>query len=98
MKPKEETPRQSFQEYLRTFKDQLGTVVDERWWVEEVHYAYNTGGYYGQDVPEEVVSKSKYFDSRENAKEYMDSMVADIDCYLRIRHQVCYERLERTWR
>ena len=90
--------RRDILDVLRDAQDRLGTVVDERWWVEEYRPAYNTGGYYDQDIPEEVIDRSHYFPNEEEARAYLDSVeCTDPRHRLRLRHQKCYERLERRW-
>lgn len=57
-------------------------IVETKWAVEEVTPAYNTGGYYDQDIPEEAVTVSPKFDSREEAERWMDEHEADKGKYL----------------
>lgn len=103
MKPKGQ--KNERRDWLNKVASSLGEVVDERWWVEEYRPRYNTGGYYDQDIPEMVIEVSKYFKTEAEAVEYMNSVEptlfnpqkAYVANKLRIRHQKCYERLERRW-
>ena len=77
----------------------LGTVVGHRFWVEEISpgkedwYDGWSKGY-----PDEVVDRSKYFDTKEEAEKYMSQMEPSANGnFLRVRQQTCYERVERHW-
>lgn len=78
--------------------DSLGIVVDERWVIEEVRRAYTSFGYYGEDHPEEVISRSTSFSSLKDAQNEVKFYEAEEGCYLRIKHEKCYEKSVRTWR
>lgn len=102
MKKKE--PRRDYvtriQETTEAARKRLGTPVDERWFIEEYRPAYTSSGYDGQDNPEKVVGRSPYFYGPEGEKKvnaYREGVNPDDGHELRIRHQICYERLERTW-
>lgn len=105
MEPKDKPKPSRLARYLEMHEKSMGTVVDERWWVEEYRPGYNTGGYYDQDIPEKVVDTSEYFKTKAEAVEYLESVEPTpfniqkdwVANKLRIRHQKCYERLERRW-
>lgn len=83
---------------LQQAKAALGTPVKDRYWVEEVQPAYNSGGYYDMDVQEKVVDRSRYFSEREDAEAFMDESVpSDKNNFLRLRRETLYEKLERRW-
>jgi len=46
-------------------------IVDQRWYVVEITPAYNTGGYYDQDIPEKREIVSSYFDNPKDADEWL---------------------------
>lgn len=83
-------------------KERLGEPVAERWYIQEYREAYNTGGYYDQDVPEKIVENSRTFDTREEAEVFLNSVVPAKGNKLRLKKQVCWEkhipaRVERKW-
>ncbi len=97
MKPKQEE-RKSHQEFFEEFRKSLGTLVDQRWWVEEYTPAGNHGYYGDVDFEEKVVQKSTYFKTKEEAETFMESVRPTWpDNELRVKGQNCYERLERYW-
>lgn len=97
MQKKEQT-RRTILDALKDVSEGLGTVVGERWWVEEFRPAYNTGGYYDQDISEQVIERSQYFSDQDEAWNYFEEMEpGESEHRLRLRHQKCYERLERRW-
>lgn len=98
MKPKE-TEGGSIMDMLNAAVGRLGEVVDERYWVVEIKpgkedwYDGWSKGY-----PDEVVDKSEYFKTYEEAKAHMEKMTFErTGNRLELRHQKCYERLERRW-
>lgn len=79
-------------------KSALGTPVRDRFWVEEVRPAYNTGGYYDVDVAEKVVEYSRFFETLEEALSHLEEHVPSVEGnFLRVRKQTLYERTTQSW-
>jgi hypothetical protein len=57
--------------------DKYGEKVRTQWRVEEWQKAYTEMGYYGQDYPAKRLSYSEWFDTKEEAQNYMDSHVPE---------------------
>lgn len=72
-------------------------VVEEKYSVEEVTPAYNTGGYYDQDIPEEFVKVSGYFETKEEAEAWMDEHEADEGKFLAVRKHIAREMRTTHW-
>lgn len=92
MKPKRN--HDNLLEHIQKVRDKFGSVVDERWWVEEVSPGYEDE--YGRDVSATVTDRSKFFSTEQEALDYKDSVEADENHYLRLMHQQCYEKTETT--
>lgn len=73
-------------------------VLDERWYVIEHTPAYNTGGYYDQDVPAKNVKVSPYFNDENAAKTWMDEHEPDKGKVLIVWKDQLFERKVREWR
>lgn len=76
----------------------LGDVIGERYYVIEHTPAYNTGGYYDQDVPASNVMVSPYFDTEDEAVSWMNDHEPDEGKKLYIWKDKLYERTVRDWR
>lgn len=88
--------RMSLSDMMALVKQDLGTPVDERWFIEEFVPAHtdNDDHYW----PENVVERSQYFKTKQEAEDLLEELIpSNMDAKLRVRHQVCYERLERHW-
>ena len=97
MKPKNEK-RPTVQEITAEAQKSLGKPVGWRWQVEEYWPAHNSGDCDDIDYPDQVMSRSKYFYSVEEAEEFMESVAVDRPEYrLRIKAETCWERVERYW-
>lgn len=80
-----------------------GTVIGERWFVEEYRKPWYDSGYYGEgNMPETPnVEWSEFFDKESQARAHMKRVEPrNKDHALRIRHQKLYEQtvVTRTWR
>lgn len=95
--------RKSMRElWAQDVKARLGEPVDTRFFVEEYTEAYNTGGYYDQDIPEEIVDRSEYFKTEAEALAHLELVEPAKGNKLRIRKQTLWERhipakVERRW-
>ena len=80
----------------RERRDRESPVLKTRWFVLEIRPAYNTGGYYDQDIPEERRVVSPYFDTQELAQDWMDKHEPDKGKHLKISYEnlrkICYNR------
>jgi hypothetical protein len=95
MKPKH-VNKPSLHELAEEVRNSLGTPVGWRWWVEEYRPAHTDWD--DRDWPDKIMSRSKYFDTYDEADEFMNAMVPDHKEHkLRIVKQTCYERTERYW-
>jgi len=82
---------------LREVADNRSLVLKSRWFVEEVRPAYNTGGYYDQDVPENAVIVSPFFDTADEAQGWFDKHKPDKGKFLRIRKQNLRQFTYNNW-
>jgi len=95
MKEKNPAPKRSIVDALRELDKSLGAVIAHRWYVIEIRPAYEDyDGYY---VPPKTVAQSPYFDTQEEAQEFLDTHDPDDGNTLKLRHQKLYERIERRW-
>lgn len=73
-------------------------IIASRWYVIEVTPAYNTGGYYDEDIPEKRVMVSSYFETQSEAQAWMDQHEPDKGNMLKIQKEnlrrITYERWE----
>lgn len=86
--------------WMREELDRLKTerpIVDTRWYVIEITPAYNTGGYYDQDIPEKRVRVSEYFKSREKAVKWLNEHDPDKGNELKVAKQNLREWTVREW-
>jgi len=83
---------------LKRIKDHYGPVLQERFYVIEHRPAYNTGGYYDQDIPAENRKVSPYFDTEAEAQAWMDKHEPDKGKSLHIWKDQLFERKLREWR
>lgn len=90
----------SLLEQREALERQYGPVLKERYYVIEHRPAYNTGGYYDQDVPAENTRVSPFFDTLKEAQTWMDAHEADKGKTLLLRKQKLQERtvVTREWR
>lgn len=72
-------------------------ILDTRWLVIEHTPAYNTGGYYDQDIPEKNEIVSPYFKTKEEAVAWMNDHVPDKGKTLWVRHQNKRSRTIIEW-
>src|SRR5689334_11272160 len=72
---KREEARKSFRQ--KTFDDLERRTIKFRWAVNEHTPGYNTGGYYDNDVPAKNTIVSPYFDTEEEAQDWMDEHEPD---------------------
>ena len=88
------------QSTLDRIESEYGPVLQERFYVIEHTPAYNTGGYYDQDVPAENHIVSPYFETEAAAQSWMDEHVPDKGKSLFIRKEQMQERtrVTREWR
>lgn len=73
------------------------SIVKTVYGVLEVTPAYNTGGYYDQDIPEKRVLVSPDFATKAEAEEWMDQHEADKGNHLLIAVNHLRERTFRDW-
>jgi hypothetical protein len=85
--------------------DEQNPIVGHKWAVEEVTPAYNTGGYYDQDIPEVRIKVADDFKSEKEALAWIDMHEADKGNYLeavqfRLREfrPKPYRKWQRVWR
>ena len=85
-------------EALKSVRPGLGTPLAERFYVIEVRPAWTDSGYWGEKYyPPETTRVSEYFASEALAQEWMDQHEPDDGKFLKIRKDVLYERVIRTW-
>lgn len=77
--------------------DERAPIVDTKWSVVEVTPGYNTGGYYDQDIPENVVIVSPFLDSREEAEAWRDEHEPDEGKSLELVKHVAREHKYVQW-
>jgi hypothetical protein len=97
VKKKSDTVMKGLNDYLNEVGDRLDReTVKFQWAVVEHTPAYNTGGYYDQDIPEENVVVSDYFDEESEAEDWRDQHEPDKGKELRIwRRRLLRETRER---
>lgn len=95
-------PQKSLQEFMKEDRERFernSPVLKTRWFVLEIRPAYNTGGYYDQDVPEERRVVSPYFESKSAAVKWMNDHEPDEGKHLKISYEnlrkYCYEKWGR---
>lgn len=85
-------------DYLKRTREELDEqTVAFAYYVDEVTPAYNTGGYYDQDIPEKRVRVSEFFDQQCYAEEWMDGFVPDEGKHFEIRRRRLIEKTIREW-
>lgn len=87
VQPKRAEKAESFGDFLgRTLREfnERNPIIREAWAVEEIRPAYNTGGYYDRDVPEERKRVSPFFDTKGLAEEWMSKHEADKGKHLKV--------------
>lgn len=74
-----------------------GEKIAERWSIEEFEPAYEDE--YDRDIPERVVDRSPFFDTKEEAIDFMDTVIPDYGTKFRLKYEECFEKTEttRTW-
>jgi len=77
--------------------DQRHPIIDTRFFVEEVKPAYNTGGYYDQDVPEERKRVSPFFTTKSAAVKWMNEHEADKGKTLEVMKQNKRRTITERW-
>jgi hypothetical protein len=105
VQPKNKEPLMEFMRREAKEHEARNPVIGHKWVVEEVTAAYNTGGYYDQDIPEKRVVVANDFKTEAEAKAWMDKHIADKGNYLeavkynlRQYNPKPYTRWERVWR
>lgn len=85
---------------LERIESEYGPVIKERYYVIEHRPAYNTGGYYDQDVPAENKVVSPFFNTEDEAQDWLDKHEPDKDKSLHLRKEKLQERthVTREWR
>lgn len=81
----EKKSRETYQQKIhRMLKEhnQQHPIVETQWAVEEVTPAYNTGGYYDEDIKESSQIVSPKYDTQEDAESWMERHEADRGKYL----------------
>lgn len=90
-----ERAMQSHREHIqRTLQKIEDDTVRFAWVVIEHKPAYNTGGYYDQDIPAESVTVSPVFDTEEEAQAWMDRHEPDEGKTLHVKRK---RLLRREW-
>lgn len=85
-------------DYLKAESERLDRqTLEVNWAVFEYTPAYNTGGYYDQDIPEQWVRVSEWFREEANADEWKSQHLPDEGKELRIRRRRLIERTTREW-
>lgn len=77
--------------------DKQSPIVETKWVVEEVTPAYNTGGYYDQDIPAKHVTVSPVFDTEAEAVEWLWEHLPDDGKYLEVVKMIAREHKYITW-
>lgn len=72
-------------------------TIGFRWAVNEHTPGYNSGGYYDMDVPSKNHTVSPYFDTEEQANEWMDEHEPDEGKSLNIIRQRLVKREYTEW-
>lgn len=83
---------------LDRIREYYGPVLKERFYVIEHTPAYNTGGYYDQNIPAKNRMVSPYFDTEDEAKAWMDEHEPDKGKFLHIWKDQLFERKIREWK
>jgi hypothetical protein len=86
-----------FRDELSRAQKRFGKVIDSRYYIVEVTPAYNTGGYYDQDIPEQRKMVSGYHPTPQSAWQEMKLMEPDKGNKFELVTQKLYERTVREW-
>lgn len=98
------SPKKSAQDknWLNNMLDEAKKELEKntlgfRWVVVEHTPAYNTGGYYDQDIDAKNVTVSPYFDSMQEANDWKERHSPDPGNSLIIRRQRLVRREYKEW-